>query len=142
MDTSGLNDYDRLRPLSYVGTDVILMCFAIENHDSLANIYYKWSHEMRNFCRNVPIILVGTKKDLRNNEYTKRKQMKMKLKPITLLEGQSMAKNINAIAYFECSAMNAVGVQELFEMAASVAMLPKNVAMLPKQRKKRECLLQ
>merc|ERR1712227_995214 len=37
-DTAGQEDYDRLRPLSYPDTDVILMCFSIDSHDSLQNI--------------------------------------------------------------------------------------------------------
>lgn len=42
-DTAGQEDYDRLRPLSYPDTDVILMCFAIDSPDSLENIPEKWS---------------------------------------------------------------------------------------------------
>ena len=37
-DTAGQEDYDRLRPLSYPDTDVILMCFSIDSPDSLENI--------------------------------------------------------------------------------------------------------
>ncbi|XP_075441152.1 ras-like GTP-binding protein O-RHO isoform X2 [Ascaphus truei] len=33
-DTAGQEDYDRLRPLSYPETDVILMCFSIASPDS------------------------------------------------------------------------------------------------------------
>ncbi len=36
-DTAGQEDYDRLRPLSYPDTDVILMCFSIDSPDSLGN---------------------------------------------------------------------------------------------------------
>ena len=61
-DTAGQEDYDRLRPLSYPDTDVILMCFSIDSPDSLENIPEKWSPEVRHFCPNVPIILVGNKK--------------------------------------------------------------------------------
>ena len=46
-DTAGQEDYDRLRPLSYPDTDVILMCFAIDNPDSLENIPEKWTPEVR-----------------------------------------------------------------------------------------------
>uniref|UniRef100_A0A4W6FL57 Ras homolog family member B n=1 Tax=Lates calcarifer TaxID=8187 RepID=A0A4W6FL57_LATCA len=71
-DTAGQEDYDRLRPLSYPDTDVILMCFSIDSPDSLENIPEKWTPEVKHFCPNVPIILVGNKKDLRNDEHTRR----------------------------------------------------------------------
>ena len=61
-DTAGQEDYDRLRPLSYPNTDVILMCFSIDSPDSLENIPEKWTPEVKHFCPNVPIILVGNKK--------------------------------------------------------------------------------
>lgn len=37
-DTAGQEDYDCLRPLSFLDTDVILMCFSIDNPDSLESI--------------------------------------------------------------------------------------------------------
>lgn len=51
-DTAGQEDYDRLRPLSYPDTDVILMCFSIDSPDSLENIPEKWTPEvlMKNSC--------------------------------------------------------------------------------------------
>lgn len=42
----GQEDYDRLRPLSYPDTDVILMCFSIDSPDSLENIPEKWTPEV------------------------------------------------------------------------------------------------
>ena len=70
FDTAGQEDYDRLRPLSYPDTDVILMCFSVDSPDSLENIPEKWTPEVKHFCPNVPIILVGNKKDLRNDPAT------------------------------------------------------------------------
>ena len=46
-DTQGQDEYDKLRPLSYPDTDVILMCFSIDNPASLENIPAKWSPEVR-----------------------------------------------------------------------------------------------
>jgi Ras family protein A len=54
-DTAGQEDYDRLRPLSYPDTDVILMCFSIDSPDSLENIPEKWTPEVKHFCPNVPL---------------------------------------------------------------------------------------
>lgn len=42
------------------------------------NIPEKWTPEVKHFCPNVPIILVGNKKDLRNDDHTRRELAKMK----------------------------------------------------------------
>ena len=60
-DTAGQEDYDRLRPLSYPDTNVILCCFAINAPDSLINIKEKWATEVKHYCPKVPVILVGNK---------------------------------------------------------------------------------
>ena len=64
-DTAGQEDYDRLRPLSYPETDVVLICYAVDNPDSLMNVEERWCSEVRHYCPKIPIILVGNKKDLR-----------------------------------------------------------------------------
>jgi small GTP-binding protein len=46
-DTAGQEDYDRLRPLSYPDSHVILICFAVDSPDSLDNVQEKVS--ARNF---------------------------------------------------------------------------------------------
>merc|ERR1711923_338023 len=100
-DTAGQEDYDRLRPLSYPDTDVILMCFSIDSPDSLDNIPEKWTPEVKHFCPNVPIILVGNKKDLRNGKGDCIKEA----------EGKQMAQRIGACAYVENSALTKEGVR-------------------------------
>lgn len=45
---------------------------------SAENIPEKWTPEVKHFCPNVPIILVGNKKDLRQDEHTRRELAKMK----------------------------------------------------------------
>ena len=122
---AGQEDYDRLRPLSYPDTDVILICFAIDSPDSLENIPEKWTPEVKHFCPNVPIILVGNKKDLRNDESTKKELAKLKLEPVKAEEGRNMASSINAYAYLECSAKTKEGVREVFESATRAALQTK-----------------
>jgi len=121
-DTAGQEDYDRLRPLSYPDTDVILMCFSIDNPDSLQNIPEKWSPEVKHFCPKVPIILVGNKKDLRNDEHTKRELARMKQTPVKTEDGAAVATLINANCYLECSAKTREGVREVFYAATKAAL--------------------
>lgn len=132
-DTAGQEDYDRLRPLSYPDTDVILMCFSIDSPDSLENIPEKWTPEVRHFCPNVPIILVGNKKDLRSDAGTIRELQKMKQQPVTNEDGQAMADKIGAYGYLECSARTKEGVREVFELATRAALQTK------KRKKKGGC---
>ncbi|KAG5215110.1 hypothetical protein JEQ12_000686 [Ovis aries] len=132
-DTAGQEDYDRLRPLSYPDTDVILMCFSIDSPDSLENIPEKWTPEVKHFCPNVPIILVGNKKDLRQDEHTRRELAKMKQEPVRSEEGRDMANRISAFGYLECSAKTKEGVREVFEMATRAGL------QVRKNKRRRGC---
>ncbi|PAA56024.1 hypothetical protein BOX15_Mlig008754g1 [Macrostomum lignano] len=124
-DTAGQEDYDRLRPLSYPDTDVILMCFAIDSPDSLENISEKWTPEVKHFCPNVPIILIGNKKDLRNDERTRHELAKMRQELVRSEDGRAMAERIGAVSYIECSAKTKEGVREVFETATRAALQTK-----------------
>ena len=64
-DTWGQEDYDRLRPMSYLDANVVFLCFAIDSPESLRSISGKWLTEIRHLLPDVPILLVGLKKDLR-----------------------------------------------------------------------------
>ncbi|KAG7226951.1 hypothetical protein INR49_022246 [Caranx melampygus] len=90
--------------------------------DTAENIPEKWTPEVKHFCPNVPIILVGNKKDLRNDEHTRRELAKMKQEPVKSEEGRDMAGRIAAFGYMECSAKTKDGVREVFEMATRAAL--------------------
>jgi len=136
-DTAGQEDYDRLRPLSYPDTDVILMCFSVGEPDSLDNIPEKWVPEVRHFCPNVPIILVGNKKDLRNDRECMADLARYKKTPVSFEDGRLMAEKIGAAGYIECSAymedkqQGGAGVQEVFSKATVCALRRKK----PKKKK-------
>lgn len=63
---------------------------------------------MRHYSRGTPFVLVGTQKDLRNDEKSLRELAKEGREPITLKRGQEMAKRIKAVDYVECSALTRV----------------------------------
>ncbi|CAG9855167.1 unnamed protein product [Phyllotreta striolata] len=125
-DTAGEEDYDRLRPLSYPRTNVVLICFAIDFPDSLLNVREKWYPEVAHFLPRVPYILVGNKLDLRNNPETIKYLQKLNSHPVTREEGESMARKIKACCYMECSAKHLLGIKPIFEEAARISMDSKS----------------
>ena len=122
---SGQEDYDRLRPLSYPDTDVILMCFSVDSRDSLENIQAKWVPEIHHFCPNVPYLLIATKKDFRNDPATKQALAREKQSIIKPDEGRLMSEKVGAYGYLECSAKTREGVREVFTMATRAALAKK-----------------
>jgi len=67
-DTAGQEDYDRLRPLSYPGSDVILLCYSTVSEGSYEAVTEKWYPEVSHYAKGVPIVLVGTKLDMRKEK--------------------------------------------------------------------------
>ncbi|KAJ7208606.1 P-loop containing nucleoside triphosphate hydrolase protein [Mycena pura] len=122
-DTAGQEDYDRLRPLSYPDSHVILICFAVDSPDSLDNVQEKWIAEVMHFCAGLPIILVGCKKDLRRDPRVIDVLRKTNQRPVTPEEGMAVAQKIDARNYLECSAKSGEGVKEVFQFATRAALL-------------------
>ena len=121
-DTAGQEDYDRLRPLSYPDANIILVCFSVDNPDSLENVPERWIPEVKHFCPGVPIILVGCKKDLRTDPETLDKLHGIKQKPVTVEDGHYMADRVQAKKYLECSAKTREGIREVFEEATRASL--------------------
>jgi GTPase SAR1 family protein len=59
----------------------------------------KWYPEVSHHCPSTPIILVGTKLDLRDDRETLEKLREKKMSPISFPQGLGMMKEINAIKY-------------------------------------------
>ncbi|XP_037373382.1 rho-related GTP-binding protein RhoD [Talpa occidentalis] len=121
-DTAGQVDYDRLRPLFYPDASVLLLCFDVTSPYSFDNIPNRWYPEVSHFCKEVPIILVGCKTDLRKDKVLVKKLRKNRLEPVTYHRGQEMARSVGAVAYLECSALLQENVQAVFQEAAKVAL--------------------
>nr|NP_001134434.1 Ras-like GTP-binding protein Rho1 [Salmo salar]ACI67495.1 Ras-like GTP-binding protein Rho1 precursor [Salmo salar] len=132
-DTAGQEDYDRLRPLSYPDTDVILMCYAIDDVDSFNNVTEKWIPEVRHFCPSVPLMLIGTKLDLRPDDYTPLPPNSKEKPMVTHKEGLEQAQHCEAAHFYEVSALKDTNVNDVFKDATKIALTPSS----NKDRKRR-----
>ncbi|XP_063282583.1 ras-related C3 botulinum toxin substrate 1-like [Pelobates fuscus] len=135
-DTAGQEDYDKLRPLSYPQTDVFVICFSLVSPASYENVQGKWYPEVKQHCPNVPIILVGTKLDLRDDKKIIEGLNKVKQSPISYPQGLVLAKQIEAVKYIECSALTQKGLKTVFDEAIRAVLTPP-----PSKPRKRQCTL-
>ncbi|KAB5524941.1 hypothetical protein DKX38_022690 [Salix brachista] len=100
-DTAGQEDYNRLRPLSYRGADVFVLAFSLVSRASYENVLKKWVPELQHFAPGVPVVLVGTKLDLREDKHYLADHPG--LVPVTMAQGEELRKQIGAAYYIECS---------------------------------------
>jgi len=119
-DTAGQEDYDRLRPLSYPGADVVILCFSLVTRVTFEAIRNKWHPEVEHFIPECPIILVGTKVDLRDNE--ENDPGTNEFDPVSTEEGKKMAEEIEAAGYFELSAKTGKNLKKLFRKAIEIVL--------------------
>jgi len=141
-DTAGQDDYDATRKISYPNTDVFVICYAVDSIASFKNVTQKWNPEIREFSKKAPILLVGTKCDLRDD-----KDPSKNASLITYEQGAQLAKEIIAVRYMECSAKTQRGLKQVFDEAVRIALRPNSKpttsSLKPagKPRKESGCIL-
>ena len=64
--SAGDPEFDRLRPLSYPQTGIVIICFSVIDNSSFTSVKLKFLPEIRHHLPDVPILLLGLKCDLRN----------------------------------------------------------------------------
>ncbi|KAH3758801.1 Rho GTPase [Pelomyxa schiedti] len=133
-DTAGQEDFDRLRPLSYPDTDIVLICFSLVSRRSFDNVKDRWYLEIRHYCPDVPTIVVGLKSDLRDANAAD--AMTGKVDNISTEEGQQVATSLGASVYMEASAKTRKGLDEVFTAAIDIAMTKKKPATPPEKKKR------
>ncbi|CAG7918305.1 unnamed protein product [Penicillium olsonii] len=132
-DTAGQEEFDRLRALSYEDTHVLMLCFSVSHYfprlkmplmraqvdspDSFENVSSKWIAEINENCPGVRVVLTALKCDLRKDE-----DLNDNPNTISFDQGLAKAKEIGAVKYLECSAVQNRGIRESFYEAAKVAL--------------------
>lgn len=124
-DTAGQEEYDRLRPLSYPDVDVLLVCYSIDAHASLQNVREIWVPEVTHFCPDTPIILVGLKSDLQSGDLVPSER------------AADFSKEIGATAFVECSAKTMNNVNNVFNLALSIALDAQKTSAVSQIEEKR-----
>uniref|UniRef100_H2N6C5 Rho-related GTP-binding protein RhoC n=1 Tax=Pongo abelii TaxID=9601 RepID=H2N6C5_PONAB len=131
-DTAGQEDYDRLRPLSYPDTDVILMCFSIDSPDSLGRgLRTPWNQPEVSCLGLSSVIFRGGGSSSHQLPLTP--HLLSSQEPVRSEEGRDMANRISAFGYLECSAKTKEGVREVFEMATRAGL------QVRKNKRRRGC---
>ncbi|KAK5645526.1 hypothetical protein RI129_006826 [Pyrocoelia pectoralis] len=129
-DTFG--DHEKNRRFAYGHSDVVLLCFSVNNPISLRNCRLMWYPEIRRFCPNTPVLLVGCKNDLRfmyRDEayltfFRDRSSFVRATRKCDLVmpdEARDVAQELG-LYYYETSVLTYFGVNEVFENAIRAAL--------------------
>jgi small GTP-binding protein len=133
-DTAGAEDYHRLRPLSYRGADVFLVCFSLTWPDSLRRVEDYWIPEIREHCPDTPCILVGLQCDKRPVVAANPDEWgRLGLEAVPSASGSAMKTVIQARSYVECSALMNTNVTELFDRAVRIALASRRPRQPPSE---------
>jgi len=125
-DTEGQEEYDRLRPRCYAFTDIVLVCFSANSSSSFENVRIRWVPEIQHHAPHAPILLVGTKSDLRKDDKTLKQLSSRNEAMVKVDAAQRVAKEIGAVTYLECSALTQEGLHQLFDEAIRAAITKIN----------------
>jgi len=107
-DTAGQEEFERLRHMSYNGANVILLCFSLDSRTSFDSLRNKWLSEIKFFCNEAQIVVVGTKADLQ--EIANRNHVKDE-------EAYRFVEENKLFGYCRCSPKTGEGVQNVFVQA-------------------------
>ena len=128
-DTASQKEYDSLRPLSYPHTDVFVVCYSVTSPSSLRNVKDKWIKEIRFHSPHAPIVLAGTKADLRNAAG------KQDTTFVDFADAKELGEELGVERVMECSAKTAVGLVELFNEVIKVGLVAKSKSKIKKHKK-------
>ena len=146
VEVAGRNDYTKIHHCAYHKMDLVILCYSVDNPTSLNSIKTHWLPELQQAAPKVPYILVGTKKDIREEEKSCEVHLPRhahknnitdkylnaddfvdsgKLVQDTYVPtryGLETAEKIGALDFIECSALYRDGTRKVFETAAKIAL--------------------
>ncbi|KAL4803644.1 P-loop containing nucleoside triphosphate hydrolase protein [Aspergillus unguis] len=109
--------------LPHHDAQIIVITFEIDSSEPLENIKEKCIEEAASIRSNIPIFLVGCNKELRHSRHVMEKFQKMSRLPVTVEQGEEIARSISAWRYMECSPRTGEGVQRVLEACALASLV-------------------
>jgi len=137
-DTPGQDDFDTLRPLVYPQTDVFMLCFSVVMPSTFQNVREKWIPEIRSQSLTVPIVLVGTQSDLREDAKTLVGLRNSKEQPIQEAEARKLAQTLGCESYVESSSLTQKNLKEVFDNAIVEGLRSRSSREKKVQKKKKK----
>ncbi|KAF0043324.1 hypothetical protein F2P81_004661 [Scophthalmus maximus] len=132
-----LDEFDKLRPLSYTSADVFLLCFSVVSPASFQNVPDKWVPEIRRHAPFAPLVLVGTQCDLREDVKVLIDLAKYRERPVDPSDARDCVMEIGAVAYIECSSLTQKNLKEVFDTAILASLQNHSSQKLPRGKQKR-----
>jgi len=114
----------------------------VNNDTSFENVRNKWVPEIRKRMGDVPIVLVGTKIDLRDDPVTRKKLLMKKKMPISYEQGELMARKMGCVTYIETSSMKGIGFSDMTQVIVSCSLAFKERHAKTAKKGHKKCCLQ
>jgi GTPase SAR1 family protein len=95
------------------------------NPASYENVKVKWHPEVTHHCQNVPMILVGTKSDLKEDVNFVKSLEEKGTKIKTAEDAEELRKHVKAVKYVECSAKTQYNIKQVFDECIKVVLFAK-----------------
>ncbi|GFT55077.1 uncharacterized protein TNCV_2325751 [Trichonephila clavipes] len=90
-----------VRARAYPGSAGVFLCFAIDDRQSFLDIP-KWHKEAKKYVPDAKFFVIGCKMDTRVDDG-----------PVGRKEGKDMGRSVQAVKYYECSAVNGLHVADM-----------------------------
>lgn len=153
VEISGRDDFEPLRRRAYRRMDGAVICYSVDSMTSLNRVRDYWVPELRRHAPKAPFVLVGTKRDLRDEARDKLEERlaasrqregvsdadgmaerlgaeaQFREEFVSEDRGKRMAESLGANGFVECSSLYRDRTRQVFECMTSVA--------LKKSRRKR-----
>ena len=144
IEISGRDDFEPLRRRAYRKMDAAVICYAVDDVLCFERICKFWVPELRKYAPNVPFVLVGTKRDVKDSARDRleeslrsaegeldgdsnmcarlQAEVRFNERFVSKDRGKRMAESVGADSFMECSSLYRDRTRDVFETVTMVAL--------------------